>query len=177
MLSSMSIKMSDMIDNLVVEVDQEFIDYRNNQVKNGNYSRRNNFKNSDYLLLERNLIKRKLIDEPIPYKNESYAWRYDGGLDSSKNDFKHLTLYKGKYFFNVYDEKNEYGMSMKDRLNQSIEFDQLDNFVFYTSNPIMKRKYVVGDKIKFSFLKVLKAKDVMSSLSYNESNNNFYKII
>ena len=41
----------------------------------------------------------------------------------------------------------------------------------------MKRKYVVGDKIKFSFLKVLKAKDVMSSLSYNESNNNFYKII
>ena len=98
-------------------------------------------------------------------------------LDSSKNDFKHLTLYKGKYFFNVYDEKNEYGMSMKDRLNQSIEFDQLDNFVFYTSNPIMKRKYVVGDKIKFSFLKVLKAKDVMSSLSYNESNNNFYKII
>ena len=166
-----------MIDNLVVEVDQKFIDYRNNQVKTGKYSPWNNFKNSDYLLLERNLIKRKLIDEPIPYKNESYAWRYDGSLDGSKNDFKHLTEYKGKYFFNVYDEKNEYGMSMKDRLNQSIEFDQLDNFVFYTSNPIMKRKYVVGDKIKFSFLKVLKAKDVMSSLSYSESNNNFYKII
>ena len=79
-----------MIDNLVVEVDQKFIDYRNNQVKTGKYSPWNNFKNSDYLLLERNLIKRKLINEPIPYKNESYAWRYDGSLDGSKNDFKHF---------------------------------------------------------------------------------------
>ena len=42
----MSIKMSDMIDNLVVEVDQEFIDYRNNQVKTGKYSSWNNFKNA-----------------------------------------------------------------------------------------------------------------------------------
>ena len=58
-----------MIDNLVVEVDQEFIDYRNNQVKTGKYSSWNNFKNSDYIMKNGILVgcHQGLKNEQIKY--------------------------------------------------------------------------------------------------------------
>tara|TARA_Y200000002_G_scaffold162786_1_gene134395 strand:+ start:417 stop:944 length:528 start_codon:yes stop_codon:yes gene_type:complete len=175
----MSIKISDMIDDLTVEVNQDFIDYRNNQTKYGNYSSWNNFKNSDHLLLEHTLIQSKSIEPPIKYENESKAWRYDGSYINNKLDFKHLKEQKGtgNFFFNVQTEKKKWGKSMKDQLDESISIGFLDYFVFYTSRPMLERNYVVGDRISFDFLKVLKAKDVMESLIYNKKNKNYFKII
>ena len=80
--------------NRTVTVTQDFIDYRDNEIKYGNYSKKNNYKNTDYLLLEYDSIKNKLIEPPIKYKWENKAWRHDGIYDKRMKDFKHIYLPK-----------------------------------------------------------------------------------
>ena len=149
-----STKMSSVV-NRTVTVTQDFIDYRDNEIKYGNYSDWNNYKNADYLLLEYDSIKNKLIEPPIKYKWENKAWRHDGIYDERMKDFKHIA---DEYMHRVSSQES------LDRMNDSVSKGMLHEFVYYTSEPILKRKYVVGDEITFRLLAEQDASHVLGNM-------------
>lgn len=145
--------------NCDIEVTQEFINYRDNEIAKGTYNRYNDYKNCDYLLLEWYLIDKHLVDRPI------HRWRHDFIIDGKKIDAKYIS----SKWFNIPTER---GLK---QLEESIIQNELDSFLFYTCDAL-SRKYVVGDVIKHKLIDIVDARSALKTKSVSMDKGWYIKV-
>jgi len=142
---------------LVIEVTQEFLDYRDNMWATANLSSK---KNCDFFLFEWYLLQ-------LGFTSPN-NWRHDVILPFFKFvDVKHVM----SQYFSI-DTKEKF-----DQFVQSIKMGQLNYFFFYTTFPHFERSYVLGDMITIEGLDFKDAKETLdeTSRSIHDSSYRYYR--
>jgi hypothetical protein len=154
-------------------IDKDFLQLREDMKARLNQGSRNDFKftkDVDCLVLEEWLIKKNVVLGPLPeHLTKNGACVYDVRIDDAYIDFKCIDQ---NQYYNVSEQK----MKTHPWVQEGIDKGLLTHYCFYRMYRPEDRPLQENDIVRFEFINVLNAQDVVDSLMPSQFNGKYYKV-
>jgi hypothetical protein len=154
-------------------IDKDFLELRETMKARLNQGGRNDFKftkDVDCLVLEEWLIKKNIVLGPLPeHLTKNGACVYDVRIDEAFIDFKCIDQ---NQYYNVSEQK----MKTHPWVQEGIDKGLLTHYCFYRMYRPEDRPLQENDIVRFEFINVLNAQDVVDSLMPSKYEGKFLKV-
>jgi len=154
-------------------IDKDFLELREDMKTRLNQGSRTDFKftkDVDCLVLEEWLIKKNVVLGPLPeHLTKNGACVYDVRIDDAYIDFKCIDQ---NQYYNVSEQK----MKTHPWVQEGIDKGLLTHYCFYRMYRPEDRPLQENDIVRFEFINVLNAQDVVDSLMPSQFNGKYYKV-